>query len=200
MSGIKCTFPFKAFGKIYNKCTTDYVTVKAPWCSLTYDYNKDRKMGYCDFSMKFPLECLQTSRGFDYKGYQRRTVSGRTCQAWAAQQPHGHMQCKPRNRGNYCTNMADLEPTCNQTKPWCYTTDPNLRWEVCDIPKCGGVDRSPKQGVLTSCMRQHARSSSSIAAAEVTTDTNTPEDGPRSTEDDPSISCYLRCRFRLKRH
>ena len=51
-------------------------------------------------------------------------------------QPHRHTQCKPRNRGNYCTNMADLE--CNQTKPWCYTTDPNLRWEVCDIPKCGG--------------------------------------------------------------
>ncbi|KAI0242600.1 hypothetical protein LSAT2_012362, partial [Lamellibrachia satsuma] len=48
-SGDKCAFPFKAFGKTFNSCTTDYVTVKKPWCSLTYDYDKDRRMGYCDF-------------------------------------------------------------------------------------------------------------------------------------------------------
>ena len=48
-NGDKCAFPFKAFGKTYNSCTTDHVTVKEPWCSLTYDYDKDRRMGYCDF-------------------------------------------------------------------------------------------------------------------------------------------------------
>ena len=21
--------------------------------------------------------------------------------------------------------------------PWCFTTDPNTRWEYCDLPKCG---------------------------------------------------------------
>ncbi|KAL5253738.1 hypothetical protein ACHWQZ_G013495 [Mnemiopsis leidyi] len=32
---------------------------------------------------------------------------------------------------NYCRN-----PTSASGGPWCYTTDPNTRWEYCDIPKC----------------------------------------------------------------
>ena len=31
---------------------------------------------------------------------------------------------------NYCRN-PDGEP-----KPWCYTTDPNVRFEFCDVPFC----------------------------------------------------------------
>jgi hypothetical protein len=31
---------------------------------------------------------------------------------------------------NYCRN-PDGEP-----RPWCFTTDPNRRWELCDIPRC----------------------------------------------------------------
>ena len=31
---------------------------------------------------------------------------------------------------NFCRN-----PTTDQ-KPWCYTTDPNKRWEFCDLPVC----------------------------------------------------------------
>ena len=32
---------------------------------------------------------------------------------------------------NYCRN-----PDSVSGGPWCYTTDPNTRWEYCDIPKC----------------------------------------------------------------
>ena len=49
-SGHKCVFPFKAFGKIYHNCTTDLVTVKSSWCSLTSDWDVDHKTGWCDFS------------------------------------------------------------------------------------------------------------------------------------------------------
>uniref|UniRef100_A0A8D2JJR7 Kringle domain-containing protein n=1 Tax=Sciurus vulgaris TaxID=55149 RepID=A0A8D2JJR7_SCIVU len=31
---------------------------------------------------------------------------------------------------NYCRN-PDGEP-----RPWCFTTDPNKRWELCNIPRC----------------------------------------------------------------
>ena len=34
---------------------------------------------------------------------------------------------------NYCRNVG-AEP-----KPWCYTTDPNNRWEICDISPCTGM-------------------------------------------------------------
>ena len=37
---------------------------------------------------------------------------------------------------NFCRNpLVYEEPT-----PWCYTTDPNIRVELCDIPACGKVD------------------------------------------------------------
>ncbi|KAI0223856.1 hypothetical protein LSAT2_025036 [Lamellibrachia satsuma] len=203
-SGIKCNFPFKAFGKIYNNCTTDYVTVKIPWCSLTYDYNKDRKMGYCDFSMKFPLECLQTSRGFDYKGYQRRTVSGRTCQAWAAQQPHGHANCKLQSRSNYCTNVDN--PSCREAQPWCYTTDPGMRWELCDIPKClgrilsGQLSVGRRQEALPVVIGYLQRVLLMILEHNTRLHRTHPEDGPRSAKDEASTSCDLLYRQRLNRH
>ena len=33
---------------------------------------------------------------------------------------------------NYCRN-----PDHESMGPWCYTTDPNERWQYCDIPQCG---------------------------------------------------------------
>merc|ERR1712179_482006 len=36
---------------------------------------------------------------------------------------------------NYCRN-----PDNEDEGPWCYTTDPNKRWEFCDVPLCGSVD------------------------------------------------------------
>ena len=44
------------------------------------------------------------------------------------------------HRNNYCSNIAagpDVHHTCVETRPWCYTTDPNTRWEYCNIPICG---------------------------------------------------------------
>ena len=30
-----------------------------------------------------------------------------------------------------------VDVVCGGVSPWCYTTDLDLRWEYCDIPKCG---------------------------------------------------------------
>ncbi|KAH3712363.1 hypothetical protein DPMN_072063 [Dreissena polymorpha] len=35
---------------------------------------------------------------------------------------------------NYC-RKPDNEPC-----PWCYTTDPNLRWECCNLYRCFNPD------------------------------------------------------------
>lgn len=36
------------------------------------------------------------------------------------------------NSENYCRNAGGEEPM-----PWCYTIDPRIRWQHCDIPRCG---------------------------------------------------------------
>jgi integrin beta 3 len=75
-------------------------------------------------------ECKRTDKGWDYNGKINVTASGRTCQAWASQSPHGH-SVGTNLPENYCRN-PDGEPS-----PWCYTTDPSVRYELCDIPDCG---------------------------------------------------------------
>ena len=80
-------------------------------------------------SLQVPeVECLLDEHGYNYHGKQNATESGRTCQMWSSQIPHSHYW---KGEGNYCRN-PDGEP-----KPWCYTTDPDVRFEMCDIPLCG---------------------------------------------------------------
>ncbi|XP_071178210.1 putative macrophage stimulating 1-like protein [Mytilus edulis] len=40
---------------------------------------------------------------------------------------------------NYCRN-----PDNEEYGPWCYTTNPDVRWEFCDIPYCEGADNPGK--------------------------------------------------------
>lgn len=78
-------------------------------------------------------DCKRSSNGWDYSGKRNVTQSGRTCQVWSAQSPHSHGYTSYPE--NYCRN-PDGEPS-----PWCYTTDPYKRWELCDIPDCGTFNR-----------------------------------------------------------
>ena len=76
-----------------------------------------------------PAAGCVTGKGRDYAGAASVTASGRTCQAWAVDTPHEH----DFNGldGSYCRN-PDGEPS-----PWCYTTDPEKRWELCSqIAQC----------------------------------------------------------------
>ena len=69
----------------------------------------------------------------NYRGSLNTTASGYTCQAWNTQLPHQHSRT-PTNypdsglgNHNYCRN-PDKDKTI-----WCYTTDPKVRWDYCDI-------------------------------------------------------------------
>ena len=70
----------------------------------------------------------------DYRGTTNTTISGRTCLKWEVQEPHEHVYVPserwPMLEANYCRN-PDGTPGA-----WCYTTDPEVRWEYCNIPQC----------------------------------------------------------------
>ena len=69
------------------------------------------------------------------------TVSGKQCQQWTSQSPHGHGYTTEK----YPDSGLGPHSFCRSAKwsqgAWCYTTDPGTRWEKCDVgqasPSCG---------------------------------------------------------------
>ena len=87
-------------------------------------------------------ECDETmygARGAGYRGCQSVTRSGLTCQSWAAQTPHQHSLAdesageSAEAAKNHCRNPDGGDSI------WCYTTDPNTRFDYCD-PRPVGWD------------------------------------------------------------
>nr|CAD7403284.1 unnamed protein product [Timema poppensis] len=75
-------------------------------------------------------------RGRFYQGTVNVTKYGLPCQYWDSQEPHSHYRPpdvfpEMKNAENYCRNAGGEEPS-----PWCYTLDPAVRWQRCDIPIC----------------------------------------------------------------
>jgi len=104
------------------------------------DYELPPPAGECAGSNPATCGCEEAKQA-DYRGTIATTISGRTCQRWDSQFPHDHSN-SPSDRPlsgleeNYCRN-PDGEDTA-----WCYTTDPDKRWEACDVPTCT-IDGTP---------------------------------------------------------
>ncbi|XP_070557344.1 mucin-2-like [Ptychodera flava] len=91
------------------------------------------------------IECYTDSKARDYRGQVGKTATGKRCQKWMDQTPHGHpytpdMYLDAGLEENYCRNPNDRQ------NAWCYTTDPDTTWEICDIgppvEQCGCIDSS----------------------------------------------------------
>jgi hypothetical protein len=72
-----------------------------------------------------------------YQGQVNSTKDGLKCQKWFTNDPHP--QTTPEGifpemstASDFCRNPGGTEPS-----PWCYTTDPGVRWQYCDIHLCG---------------------------------------------------------------
>lgn len=77
-------------------------------------------------------ECFTMSNGQDYRGVVRQTISGYACQRWNVQTPHGHSYTPAQYPGilgnhNHCRNPGTF------SQPWCYTTNPRIIREYCDV-------------------------------------------------------------------
>ena len=77
------------------------------------------------------VECRKEVDGRDYKGTWNYTITGRVCQAWNSQSPHKHSIPNVPEDENYCRNPD------GEARLWCYTTDPEKRWDYCHVPLCG---------------------------------------------------------------
>lgn len=66
-----------------------------------------------------------------YRGCQSETLGGKRCQKWTMQAPHSHTYTEANypNGGlgdhDYCRNPGGYHTI------WCYTEDPNQRWDFC---------------------------------------------------------------------
>jgi len=116
-----------------NYCRNPDKESDGPWC---YTTDPDQRWEYC---LPACLECYNKPHGVDYRGGESVTLSGKQCQKWTEQEPHSH-SFTPDNypsgdlRENFCRNPDNAEG------PWCYTTDPDKRWEYC-LHTCKGFPK-----------------------------------------------------------
>ncbi|XP_055369433.1 muscle, skeletal receptor tyrosine-protein kinase isoform X1 [Betta splendens] len=76
-------------------------------------------------------------RGRFYQGSMNVTRSGIVCQPWSQQVPHQHRLSvgvipELKDSENHCRNPGGISD-----RPWCFTANPNIRWEYCAVPQCG---------------------------------------------------------------
>ncbi|MEE6459026.1 hypothetical protein FKM82_000513 [Ascaphus truei] len=95
------------------------------------------RIPYFDFHKENVTRTCYKGNGRDYQGKANITTSGIPCQKWGHQRPHVHRRLPEvfpelSSSENYCRN-----PGGESERPWCYTTDQNVRWEYCNIPLCG---------------------------------------------------------------
>uniref|UniRef100_A0A8B9HMH8 Hepatocyte growth factor n=1 Tax=Astyanax mexicanus TaxID=7994 RepID=A0A8B9HMH8_ASTMX len=87
----------------------------------------------------FVKECI-IGTGLNYKGKISKTETGEECQKWDLNTPHEHHFLPRRHkkkdlRDNLCRN-----PDNSTTGPWCFTKNPNIRYQNCNIPQCSEVE------------------------------------------------------------
>ncbi|XP_004401166.1 PREDICTED: plasminogen isoform X2 [Odobenus rosmarus divergens] len=129
----------------------------APWC---YTTNSEVRWEHCNIrscestpltseALDAPVppeqtpvvqECYQ-GNGQSYRGTSSTTITGKKCQSWLSMRPHRHEKTPEHfpNAGltmNYCRNPD------GDKSPWCYTTDPSVRWEFCNLKKCLDTEES----------------------------------------------------------
>ncbi|XP_043265555.1 uncharacterized protein LOC122405108 [Colletes gigas] len=87
------------------------------------------------------MKCKLTHKGIEYRGSIAKTVGDTQCQSWYSEEPihevstdigdHDFPERSIKNAKNYCRN-----PTEDVKGPWCYTLDPSLIDDKCDVPLC----------------------------------------------------------------
>jgi len=75
-----------------------------------------------------------------YLGHLNTTVSGKLCQRWGVDTPHVRYEAYTNPSLFPEGNLFLAENFCRNPDGyrtfWCYTMDPNVRWDSCNIWRC----------------------------------------------------------------
>ncbi|XP_041369570.1 plasminogen-like [Gigantopelta aegis] len=96
------------------------------------------------------LNCYEYSgeHGILYSGNKSTTSSGKKCQRWTVDTPHV-VDAIFRDENNLTSDVTldDASNYCRGFRdgkhPWCYTTDPSVVTETCDVPQCDICKKPP---------------------------------------------------------
>eukprot|EP00041_Stephanoeca_diplocostata_P000092 m.13349 g.13349 ORF g.13349 m.13349 type:complete len:1437 (+) comp10091_c0_seq3:247-4557(+) len=114
-----CRHVGEDFAWCYTASSWDYCDI----CGDTTD---------CTFSHTRACACSTADPDAYYVGPVNETVEGIPCQAWDAQFPHSHSFDPESEPESHLTGNACRDPD-GEGCPWCYTTDPDTRWDCCNI-------------------------------------------------------------------
>ncbi|CAG0881424.1 unnamed protein product [Cyprideis torosa] len=145
-------YPDETIHAARNYCRNPDGDAKGPWC---YTTDEEVKWEYCDVPFcpeatrseahpreppptttvqETSTECLPDQYGRGYRGTRNVTASGRACRRWDDPERNDDSYWSDQDGSweNYCRS-----PVYSQRETvWCYTTDPDLIWEYCDVPQC----------------------------------------------------------------
>ncbi|KAL3882536.1 hypothetical protein ACJMK2_028872, partial [Sinanodonta woodiana] len=79
-------------------------------------------------------ECFKTAK--TYQGKISITQEGIQCQRWDSQSPHKHHYNSSHFPDHELSSAENYCRTPEFPEPWCYTTDPRMKWDYCGIPEC----------------------------------------------------------------
>lgn len=80
----------------------------------------------------------RTVRSTTYAGLVNQTIHGIPCQRWDHQYPHAYAQAGVNfPQGDMTLAEAYCRNPDGELSSWCYTSDPNKRWDYCSIDMCG---------------------------------------------------------------
>ncbi|KAK7896386.1 hypothetical protein WMY93_021711 [Mugilogobius chulae] len=109
--------------------------------SLQDDPDACTHVPFADIKRSETTVFCYNNRGHFYQGHENVTRSGIPCQAWSLQVPHQHRLSvhvipELKDSENFCRNPGGISE-----RPWCFTTNPNIRWEYCGVPQCGETEK-----------------------------------------------------------
>ncbi|XP_017755449.1 PREDICTED: uncharacterized protein LOC108547430 [Eufriesea mexicana] len=137
-------FPEKSMKIAKNYCRNPTRDSRGPWC---YTLEPSLIDDECDIPLLHNasrtdlMKCKLTQLGMEYRGAIAKTAGDIRCQYWYTDEPihevskditdNDFPEKSMKIAKNYCRN-----PTRDSRGPWCYTLEPSLIDDECDIPLC----------------------------------------------------------------